>query len=157
MSSIDFTAILGKQVGTAPEPKPLPSGTYVGVIKGVPKGRLVKTKEGEKPILTVTIGVTEAMEDVDQEALSESGGLLRNDGEAKQVRADFWLDENSLYRLDQFLATFGYNADSGRPYTEVLEELPGREVTVAVVTEDYTNNRGETRTATNVSKIFANG
>lgn len=156
MSNVDFTAILGKQVGTAPEPKPLPSGTYMGVVEGLPTSRIVNTKEGPKGVLTVTVGITEAMDDVDEGSLAEAGGLLRNDGNRKTIRADFWLDEGSLFRLDQFLAGFGWTADSGKTYQDALEELPGKEVTVALESREYQTKSGETRTATDVKRIHAN-
>lgn len=55
MSKIDFTNILEIQVGTAKEPKPLPEGTYVGVIAAPPELTTRKTKEGDKPVLQVTV------------------------------------------------------------------------------------------------------
>ena len=71
--AINFSEILSKQVGSAPEPKPLPQGTYSGVITKRPDPVTIKTKEGEKGQLYFTIRLTEAQEDVDQDALLEAG------------------------------------------------------------------------------------
>lgn len=154
MSEVDFTAILSKQVGSAPQPKPLPDGTYTGVIEGLPTSRPVKTKEGEKPVLTVTVGIGEAMDDVDPEALEAAGGLMKANGERKTIRSDFWLDENSLWVFDRFLESCGFGADSGKTYQEVLEELPGKEVTINIEQETYTAKGGGERTAIRVKRIF---
>ena len=153
--SVDFTAILGRQVGSAPEPKPLPSGTYRGTIKELPKSRIVKTKEGEKGILAFQIALNEAGDDVDSDLLAESGGLLRNDGEAKTVRAEFWLEEPSMYLLDRFMAGLGFGPESGKAYQEAFEEVPGMSVEVLLETRSYQTKSGEQRTTTEVKRIHA--
>jgi hypothetical protein len=153
--AINFTEILAKTVGSAPEPKPLPSGSYTGTINGVPTCRAVTTKEGDKAVATFTIAITEAMDDVDETELTEAGGLRRNDGEPKSLRADFWLDESSLYKLDQFLAGFGFASDSGKSYQDVFEELAGRDVELAVELDEYTTKKGDQRRVNNIKRIHA--
>jgi len=156
MAKIDYSEILGKQVGSAPEPKPLPEGTYTGVISGLPKPRTISTKEGEKGLISFKIAITEAMTDVDEDLLAESGGLRRNDGQPRQVTKDFWLDEASMYQLDRFLATLGYGAETnpGKSYTDIFEELDGKEVTFEIANRTYTQN-GEEKTVADVKRIFA--
>jgi len=151
MAKLDFSDILNKQVGSAPQPKPIPEGTYHGEIVGLPAQRVVSTKEGDKPILTITIALNEAGDDVDEEALAEGGGLLSAGGEAKRVRMDFWLTEDSLWRYDQFLASLGIE---GKTYLEAAEELPGRSVTTFIKLNEYEKN-GQTRSINNVDRCFA--
>lgn len=155
MSEVNFSAILGKTVGTAPEPKPLPEGTYTGIISSLPQSRGQKTKDGMKGILSIQVSLTEAMDDVDQTALQECGGLLRPDGDAKTVRSDFWLTEDALYILDRFLAGFGFSEEAGKSYAEALEELPGKEVTLSIALREYTPPGGEARQVNDVKRIFA--
>ena len=154
MADIDFSAILGRQVGTAPEPKPLPAGTYIGVIDGLPKARAQNTKEGPKGILTVTFKLIEAMDNVDENELAEAGGLRRQDGEAKTMKLDFWLEDNSLFILDRFMASFGFNAESGKTFVEAFEELPGKEVVLEIERRSYTKD-GETRTISDIKRAVA--
>lgn len=155
MSKIDYSAILGLQVGSAPEPKPLPAGTYHGTIAGLPVPRTVETKEGAKVVLTVPIQLSEPGEDVDQDELTEAGGLNGNDGQGKRVRQEFWLDDSSRYQFDRFLAGLGHNAESGVTYQEILEDLPGQAVTVLLSLDDYKAKSGEDRKINNVKRCYA--
>lgn len=155
MAKVDFSAILGASVGSAPQPKPLPEGTYSGVIDGVPKTQARNTKEGQKGVVTITIALQEAADDVDAEALAESGGLIRNDGRPRMVSTDFWLTEDAMYRFDNFLQGFGYNADSGKSYQEAMEELDGREVTLSVKQREYQRKDGSTAIAVDIDRCFA--
>lgn len=157
MADIDFTAILGKQVGSAPEPKPLPEGTYTGTISSVPVTRTVHNKKENRdsPVLTLTIDMGDALDDVDVEELTAAGGLRRNDGEPKKMKYDFFLDESSMYQYDRFLETFGYSEAEAKTYEEANLELVGREVTMAVVQRTYKDRSGATRVANDIQRIFA--
>lgn len=151
MTKIDFSDILNTQIGSAPVPQPLPSGTYNGVISGVPTFRDVKTKEGEKVVATVTVAITDADEDVDPDDLEAAGGLRRADGGAKTIRAEFWLDDNSRYQFERFLAAMGLQGS----YNEALPQLPGKEVTAIVERREYTTNSGEVRVVNDVKRLYA--
>ncbi len=151
MSKIDFSEILKKQVGSAPQPKAIPEGTYFGEIVGLPAMREVQTKEGNKPILTITVALNEAGDDVDEDSLAEAGGLLNGGGEPKRVKMDFWLTDDSLWRYDQFLASMGIENKS---YEEAAEDLPGRAVTTFITLNEYEKN-GVTRSINNVQRCHA--
>lgn len=151
----DFSSILNLQVGSAPEPKAIPEGTYYGVIAKLPEIRKVTTKEGDKPVCSVTFALNEPGEDVDTDALSEAGGLMRQDGEPKTVRRDFWLDEESRYQFDRFLAGFGFTADSGKSYLDVFAELPGMNVQCYIEQRTYEAKGGGSRTVNEVKTAFA--
>lgn len=151
MAKIDFTEIMTKQVGSAPAPKPVPEGTYHGEIVGVPTLRTVQTKEGEKPIATITIAMTEAGDDVAEDELSEAGGLLTANGEPKRIRHDYWLTEDSLWRYDQLFENLGISEGS---YADAGEQLAGRAVTLFIKVDTYTGKNGE-RTVNNVQRLIA--
>lgn len=155
MAKVDFSAILGASVGSAPQPKNLPQGVYYGIIDGIPVAKPRSTKEGDKGVLTVKISLNEADADVDEAELAEAGGLVRNDGRPRQVMADFWLTEDAMYRLDNFMAGFGFNAESGKSYGEALEELDGRNVTVSLKHRTYTDRSGTEKTAVDIDRCFA--
>lgn len=159
MAKVDFSAILSLQVGSAPEPKPLPNGTYVGRIASLPSISDRQTKEGVKMIVSFAVDLAEPMDDVDQDELATAGGLLRSNGDAKQVRREVWIDpadKESRYPLDQLLAGFGYTAASKMDYTAVFEELPGREVIVAIERREYSKRDGTTGQTTDVKRMHAN-
>lgn len=153
MAKIDFNDILSQKVGSADRPKPLPEGTYFGIVASLPKARLVKTKEGEKPVITVTFGLQEAGEDVDADELAQAGGLLLNDGSPKKVSLDFWVDDESRYRLDDFIVSFGIE---DKAYDEAFEELVDKEVQLFVKLDTY-QSQGQDRTVNRVQRAFAKG
>lgn len=135
MAKFDFTEILGQQIGSAPKPKPVPAGTYVGVVEGLPKIIDVTRKDGKATAyINFRINLTEAGDDVDADELEAMGGLTRKDGGARSVSYKAWQDLEAdgkgwSWQLDAFLESFGLSAST---YTEAFEELPGREVVVAV-------------------------
>lgn len=134
MAKVSFEDLLNQNVGSAPQPKPVPVGTYLGKIDGLPKIRPVNRKDGTiVGIVTINIALEEAGEDVDSDELEEAGGLVRN-GKARTVRSDFWQDTDSggqgwSWQLDAFLAGFGLENMS---YTAAFQELVGRDVTVSI-------------------------
>ena len=152
MAKVEFKEILSQQVGSAPTPQPIPEGTYYGQVDGLPTLRLAKTKEGDKPIVVFKFALTEAGDDVDEAALADVGGLLRGDGEPKRVVREFWVDESSRYRLDQFLEGFGFKDMS---YEEAFQQMPGMDVQLFVTLEEYTTKTGEARSINNVQRAFA--
>lgn len=148
---VDYSEVLGKKVGSAPQPKPVPSGTYIGTIDGLPKIVERNTKNGVKGILQVVVALGEAGEDVDTTELEECGGLVLDGGGRKKVRAEFWLEEDSMWQLDNFLATFELGDIS---YEDAFNELPGKEVKVGVIVDSFEQN-GITKTNNKVKGIFA--
>lgn len=149
---IDFSSILKQEIGTAVAPSPVPEGTYKGQIEGVPKYSERHTKAGIKGIISVNVSLQESGDDVDESDLASAGGLTRDNGDPKRVTADFWLDSDSLYRLDQFLASFGLTGD----YESALKELPNRSVTVYVIQDTFTSKGGAEVTNNKVKTIYAN-
>lgn len=151
MTQVDYSAILDKRVGSAPAPKPVPNGTYVGEIDGLPKVVERNTKAGPRGVLQVRVKLSEAGDDVDPTELEEMGGLTNANGRAKTVTSDFWLDEDSMWVLDNFLATFEFGDIS---YQDALEQLPGQQVKVGVIVDTFESN-GQTRKNNKVRGIYA--
>lgn len=151
MAKLDFSEILNQQVGSAPKPKPIPEGTYFGTIAGIPTNRIANTKEGEKPIVAFNLALTEPGDDVNQDDLAEAGGLLSPSGDAKRVRKDFWLTDDSRHQLDTFLENLGITGS----YVEAFQAVPGREVMVYITLDSFQSKSGEERQVNNVTRIFA--
>lgn len=156
MTDINFAAILDQQVGSAPEPRPLPQGTYIGTISELPKAQSRQTKEGPTGVVTVTIALTEPTDDVDADDLEAAGGIRLGNGEPKKLRIDYWKDRNAetgwSYQLDNFLKGLGLEGS----YAEALEAAIGREVMVVVEKRDYQAKDGQTRTVNDVKRVYAN-
>jgi len=94
----------GKLLDMAPSeierPKPLPEGQYLCVIAGLP--RFDKSSKKQTEFVEFTLKVVAAGEDVDAEELAEIGGIAD-----KTIRATYYLTENSLWRLKEFLEHCG--------------------------------------------------
>lgn len=92
----NFASVLDRPSSEVERPKPLPVGTYVWAILGLPK-RDKSTKKGTEYV-AFKVKALAARDDVDPEALEEYGGL-------KEVTRDltFYTTEKSGYRLKEFL------------------------------------------------------
>lgn len=154
MTQIDYTELLRLQVGTAPVPKPVPEGLYYGQIDGVPKVVSRKTKNGDVGVAQIKANLFEAGDDVDQDALAESGGLVSENNQRRSVIKEFWLVPDQLYQLDAFLAGFGFTAESGQSYLDAFNALAGQAVAVTVTVREYDQN-GSTRVVNDVKKMIA--
>jgi len=126
-----FASILDKPSSEVERPKPLPQGTYVCVVKGLPR-KDKSTKKGtdylEFTLQPLAIYENEAGEtDVDTEALEEMGGF-----EKRTIRATYYLTEDALYRLKQFLIDCGIDPE-GKTIAQMVDETPGCQVLASLV------------------------
>jgi len=95
MNSPNFASILDEAPTEIERPKPVPPGTYIGVVQGTP----VYDKSAKKgtDYVQFTIKPIAAEDDVDAEDLAEMGGF-----ENKTFKLNFYLTEDAAYRLDEF-------------------------------------------------------
>lgn len=100
----NFASLLDAAPTEVDRPKPLPVGSYVCVVKGLPKYD-VSTKK-KTPYIQFNLQPVQAMDDVDQEALEAMGGFAN-----KTIRATFYETEDSIYRLDEFHENCGLELD----------------------------------------------
>lgn len=92
----NFGSILDKPTAEIERPKPLPAGHYLFVIPSLYKMDK-STKKGTEYV-EFTCKPVQAGEDVDEDALKEYGDI----SEASQ-RLTYYLTENSIFRLKEFL------------------------------------------------------
>ena len=142
----DFASILNTPAETITKPKPLPPGTYLSVIQGPHKQREVN----DKPVVDITYKTAQAQADVDQAALAESGGVGR------QVTQTFFLTNNdgaeNTWPLLNFLENHLGIEKIGKSLSQMLAEIPGKQVLVTVKHNVYTDkNSGEPAVAANVA------
>lgn len=107
----DFTSLLNAPVDSAERPKPLPTGTYTFVIKG---HGFDKSKNKQTPFVRFMCSPVAPGEDVDTAALPDNW-------QTKEMRLDFYLTQDAMFRLREFLENLGMNT-SGRPFSQVIPE-----------------------------------
>lgn len=120
MNDTTFQSILDKPSNEIERPKPLPAGSYVCVIQGMPK--FDKSSKKGTPYVEFTLKPIQAGDDVDAEALQEMGGL----GE-KTLRGTFYITEDAAWRLTDFLDHAGAGDESMTP-RQRIDETPGKQV-----------------------------
>lgn len=129
----NFTDILNKPAESIEKPKPRPVGNYVCLVNGPHKQREIN----DKPVVDIVYKTLQAMEDVDQTALAEAGGvgntltqtffLVTNDG-----------NDNS-WPLVNFLENHLGITKAGKSLAQMLSEIPGKQVIVTLKHEIYTD------------------
>lgn len=94
--AVDFKALLSKPSDQIERPKPLPAGTYQGIVKSY---KFDESKEKKTPFIRFELGILAAGEDVDPSA------LVGMDMSKKGLRKDFYLTDDAIYRLDEFVSS----------------------------------------------------
>lgn len=110
----NFASILDKPSADAERPKPLPQGSYICVVQGLP--RFDKSSKKQTDFAEFKLQPLQAQDDVDADDLEAMGGLVN-----KTIKATFYLTEASEYRLKEFLT------DCGIPEEEDGEKLTHRQ------------------------------
>lgn len=92
----NFGSILDTPSAAVEKPKPLPVGSYITQVKGLP--RFDKSSKKQTEFVEFDLQFLAAGEDVDQEALAAIGGF-----QGKSIKATYYLTETALWRLKEFL------------------------------------------------------
>jgi len=119
----NFSSILDMPSSDVRFPK-LPVGSYVGVVKGMP--RFDKSTKKQTPFVEFQISLVEPMEDVDQDELADFGPL----GD-KTIPITFYYEtEGGFNRLKTFLDNAGVEAEG--TIRQQIEQAPGRTIVVEI-------------------------
>lgn len=127
---VDFTALLKKPAGEAKKPSALDAGKYPGVIKSFEVGDANKNKT---PYVRFHLGLTAWPGDPQTGEDDKPIDLAK-----RQLRKDYFLTDDALWRLDEFLAEIGVET-AGREYQEALPDCVGTQVSVEV--QQYMNQQ----------------
>jgi hypothetical protein len=122
----NFADILNTKVDTIEKPKPLPVGSYVGLITKVETGESAKQKT---PLISVKINLSEALGDVDLDLLEKSGGFGKN---GKEISSDYYLTEKALFRIKELAENHLGLDTKGMTLGEVIQALPNNRVGVEI-------------------------
>ncbi len=118
-TSPNFGALLDKPASDVERPKPLPQGSYHCVVKGLP--RFDKSSKKFTEFVEFTLQPTSAGEDVDEEDLEAMGGIAN-----KTIRATYYITEDALWRLKDFLGHCGIEEDGS--LRNMIDQTPNCEV-----------------------------
>jgi hypothetical protein len=121
MAQPNFSSLLDAAPTEIDRPKPVPQGSYLCVVKGLP--RYDKSAKKGTEFTEFTLQPVQAFDDVDMEALKEMGGL-----EDKTFKATFYHTEGSIYRLDEFHEHCGIDLDPKVSRRERSESANGCQV-----------------------------
>lgn len=94
--AVNFGSILDTPSNAVEKPKPLPQGSYIAVVQGLP--RFDKSSKKQTEFVEFTLKLLSAGEDVDAEELAAMGGIAE-----KTIKATYYLTETALWRLKDFL------------------------------------------------------
>jgi hypothetical protein len=127
-----FASILDTPMSDISRPKPAPHGSYLAMVKGLP--RYDKSTKKGTPFSEYTMQLLEALDDVDADALTE--WLTKPDGTVvplreKSMRLTFYHTADSLWRLGKFLKDLGLGDEEGS-IGDVEQQTPGRQCIVHV-------------------------
>lgn len=125
MATPNFGALLDKAPSEIEKPKPLPVGTYVTVLQGLP--RQDKSSKKQTEYVEFTHKLLSAGDDVDTEELAKMGGIAD-----KTMKNTYYLTENSLWRLKEFLVHCGIDLDGVGSLREAIEETAGKQVAIHI-------------------------
>ena len=142
----DFSQLLRKPAGEAKRPPVLPAGDYYGIIKGHELG---DQNRNRTPYVRFQVGLMDwPDQSADEWIASDPDGTTHTitkadiDLSKRQMRKDFYLTDDALWRLDEFIKSCGIDPH-GRVYEEILPELTGQPVMIEV--QQYLNqNTNET-------------
>jgi len=163
MNQPSFAPILDRAPKEVERPKSLPIGSYIWIIKGVPKFDRSNFKKTEYVEFTVVpqgpVTGNDGNLDVDQEALDAT--LTRKDGsriaiQAKSQRLTFYLTEDALWRLKEFLKHIGFDTEDEGEEAPSLRQMINESANRSFggFVSHKPSDDGETMYA-NITKTFA--
>lgn len=120
-----FGSILDKPSISIDKPKPLPTGTYVCIVKGLP--RQDKSKQKGTEFVEFNLEIVQPLQDVSEEAIEAAGGVV-----GKTIRGIFYLTDDSLWRLKKFLVEDLELEELDKSLRVLLSETPGKQVVASV-------------------------
>lgn len=113
--SANFAEILSKKVEETERPKPLPPGNYVCTVV---RHEFGESSQKKTPFVRFWLKHISPMDDVDQ-------SMLPANWQNKESRLDFYLTDDALFRLRDFLEkTLGLST-AGMAYSDLIPATTG--------------------------------
>lgn len=144
----NISDILNRPAENVEAPKPLPVGSYLCVIKGLPEqGESSKRKT---PYLRFTYQITSPLADVDEDAIKEYEAISSGESSSiigRTLTNDYYTTEAALFMLTDFLGHCGIDFSGGKSISAAIDETPNTEVVVVIKHEESNNGRWYARVA----------
>lgn len=132
MSNPNFTDVLDTPMDSIERPKPLPTGTYIGQIVGLPSSKEVTTKNGEQVTLNINVKLVTPQQLDNPDALSDYGDITT----ARPLQRTFWFSKpaspEELWAFRQFCVNTLKVDTTGKSMKQVCAELQGKQLIVTV-------------------------
>lgn len=141
----NFSGILDRSPTEIDRPKPLPAGSYICVVKGMPE--YGESAQKKTPYVRFILQPIQAQDDVDQEDLTAMGGFAN-----KTIRATYYLTEDSVYRLDEFHEHAGLELSEETSRRQRNEQMTGLQVGAVL---KHTASQDGTATYAELARTFA--
>lgn len=125
MSEVDFNSILDTPVEEIVAKPPVPVGSYKARIKSLEP---ITSSQKKTPGVRFQLALFEALEDVDQDLLKESGGL-----KDRELKHELWVTPDSASMLKDFLISDVGLEGTGRTLRQLMAECINAEVGVKVI------------------------
>ncbi len=116
----NFSELADKPLDDVERSKPMPVGSYLCVVKGLPRDD--KSTKKQTPYFEFTLQPIQAYEDVDTDQLEDMGGL-----EGKTIKATYYRTEDAMWRLKKFFEDCGIDT-AGKTARQAVEETVNKQV-----------------------------
>lgn len=151
----NFSSILDKPATEIERPKPLPVGTYLCIIKGLP--RYDKSSKKQTDFVEFTAVPHQAEPDVDKDELTAV--LTTIDGtvlplNSKEIKLTYYITEDAAWRLKKFLEDLGFDmADESVTMRQACEQSAGQQVYVSIKHQASQDGKGVFANAGDTAKV----
>lgn len=131
MASPNYASLLDKPASLDDRPKTQPQGSYLTLLKGLP--RYDKSSKKQTDFVEFTAQVLQAGPDVDEDDLA--AWLTKADGTVvpitdKTIKLIYYITEGSIFMLNDFLDHCG--TDDSKSRRERIDDTPNAEVVVYI-------------------------
>lgn len=133
MAAVDFKSLLSKPADDVKKPKPLPAGTYSGIITSKEYGT---SKQKGTPYVAFTVIPQAAEADVEAEDLE---GIEMG---KRSWKANFYLTPDAEFRIVELATSLSYPTQ-GRSLGELIEDIATNSQVIMDITQ-RTSPDGET-------------
>lgn len=146
--SVNFQHLLSKPIDSVKRPVAKPAGTYFGQIIG---HKFDESKQKKTPFVRFELGGVQPGPDIDQSLLVDAEGQPLDLSKWHPYK-DFYLTDDSLYRLKDFLDSLKINI-SGRQFGETIPETKGMPVQFDVTMEPASEGGGFYNNVGNIAGV----
>ncbi len=125
---VNLSELLQVQVESVERPPTFPVGPYNAIVMSHELG---KSSQKGTPFCRFFIKLLNPHEGVDEDLFDEAGGMEKL-LTRKEMRLDFYLTPDAMYRLREFLEDTCQLSCSGRNFDVVIPEANNTEITIEI-------------------------